>query len=201
MRPLCLIALVFCACGGSTAVPAPADNGVASSLDFAALSDSASPPDLAPALDLAAPPDLLLPSGQCRSDSDCKQAQFCLAPGAFAGCGICRPVLNPCTGDAECKSASPSSICAPVVCACNGGSACTQGCLMNTDCGVAQYCDPTNHCVASVCLKNSDCPIDFSCGADNHCARTTCAADVDCSGYCVDRGCYSQPGSCIFPPA
>ena len=144
------------------------------------------------------------PQMGCHDQSECSGGQECLAPGASAGCGICKQG-DGCTSDGDC---APGEICGFDPCVCTGnGMSCGPGCSQ-TGCPDGQVCNQTDHCADIPCSDTSQCPTFFTCifppGPGNpHCQRMGCGHDADCGagGYCVQGQCYSTLGTCTFPPA
>lgn len=135
--------------------------------------------------------------GECRSDADCDgNAESCLPPGVFPGCGACMNVDMPCTDDTMCMGAN--EICEPAQCACGGEKVCKLGCLSNMECGIGQVCEMLR-CTGKPCVNDMDCPTNYACGQNQRCDRKACAADADCLGFCVENFCYEQAGACVLP--
>jgi len=139
----------------------------------------------------------------CTEDTQCDNgnfSEFCLAPGAFAGCGACNSEPSTCTIDNDCKAMGATMICQPRTCACDFENDCVAGCTSDAQCGEAQACNLTsNHCEALACAATPDCPVDFAC-TDGHCIRATCETDNDCDAFCVGGACYQQAGVCTDRP-
>lgn len=144
-----------------------------------------------------------IPMGRCAAEQDCTPAEgTCLAPGQFAGCGICRRPLPSeiCTSDAACAASGPTSVCVntPSLCLCSGETVCANGCTADSDCREGQTCAANHRCQPKACAAASDCPTDFRCDAAQ-CVRKPCTTSRDCTGYCVGTACYSTPGTCNLP--
>ncbi len=146
--------------------------------------------------------DVGLDPDACTAEQACNNGAFCLVPGGFLGCGICKKGEG-CSADSEC-SANTNGICvfAQSDCTCDSVPLCHDGCAADGDCGVGEVCASDHHCKPAPCSANADCPTHFSCDATaKTCARTSCTASSACpGGHCVGGGCYAEPGSCAFPP-
>ena len=138
----------------------------------------------------------------CTAEQACNNGAFCLVPGGFLGCGMCKKGEG-CSADSEC-SGNSNGICvfAQSDCTCDGVPMCHDGCASDADCGLAEVCAADHHCKAAPCAADADCPTHFACDSSaKTCARKVCTASSACAGgHCVNGGCYLQPGSCAFPP-
>lgn len=171
-------------------------------LDAPTSADSAADvePDGAEVADAAF--DVSVPSGKCTAEVDCKgSGEFCLAPGAFGGCGMCWKPTETCATDAECAAVEPGNICIwrPQSCACGGETTCQPGCETDAACAAGEVCDAQLRCVAKPCDNDLSCPAQFECVA-GACARRACAASSTCAvGFCVTGACFDEPGTCDLP--
>jgi hypothetical protein len=139
--------------------------------------------------------------GQCSTEQACKSG-LCYQPGQSIGCGMCKPGESTCQDDSKCAL---EDICRPVVCSCEGALACQPGCKTASDCAEGQTCAGDFHCTSLVCKPgDASCPADFACvmptSGNPGCMRKTCSASSECQGVCVKGECFSQPGTCNFPP-
>lgn len=144
-----------------------------------------------------------VPAGRCATEQECAPSEgFCLSPGAFGGCGICRRPLPSelCTTDAQCVHMGKTAIChsSPSMCLCSGETICTIGCALDSECAEGQACGPTHRCQPKTCKSAANCPTDFVCDGSS-CKRNACVRSLDCQGYCVNSGCYATPGTCNLP--
>jgi hypothetical protein len=136
------------------------------------------------------------PQKGCHSDKECTGGQFCLAPGASPGCGVCNP-----SGCADDSSCGPGQVCDFAPCVCNNsGRGCIPGCS-TAGCAEGQTCGNSNHCIPTFCQNPSDCPAQFQCDVNSHnCSRKACLDDSNCpGGFCVENSCYSSLGTCSSP--
>lgn len=162
------------------------------------MADSDTAPDAAG--DSTSPP---VPKGGCSKEVTCDKlpGSYCLAPGAFGGCGMCMKVEGPgCKSDTEC-SALPNGICELQTdnCLCEKIPQCYEGCKADADCDEGMACASDHHCKVKTCTATSDCPAQFACSAGS-CARKACSASSQCPGaYCVNEFCYSKAGICDLP--
>jgi hypothetical protein len=138
--------------------------------------------------------------GRCHIKNDCSGFEECVAPGAFAGCGICAPPGVPCTSDSDCAGVR-QQICDVGQCACTGAKSCIDGCDV-TGCGVGEVCGSDLRCKPQSC----PCPANFDCTSAG-CIRHACSTDTDCPGaFCVESqpfgptACFSQLGTCEPEP-
>lgn len=184
------------AAGTDAAVGTDAGAGTDAAADVAPDSDAAG--DVQP--DISSPP---VPTGGCSAEVTCDKmpGAYCLAPGAFGGCGMCMKVEGPgCKSDAEC-TATPNGICEIQYdnCLCEKIPQCYEGCKSDGDCDEGLSCASDHHCKVKTCASNSDCPSQFACAAGS-CARKSCTASAQCTGaYCVNGSCYSKAGTCDLP--
>jgi hypothetical protein len=145
--------------------------------------------------------DIAIGPGQCSTEQACKSG-LCYQPGQSIGCGMCKPGESTCQDDSKCAL---EDICRPVVCSCEGALACQPGCKTASDCAEGQTCAGDFHCTSLVCKPgDASCPADFACvmptSGNPGCMRKTCSASSECQGVCVKGECFSQPGTCNFPP-
>jgi hypothetical protein len=141
----------------------------------------------------------------CRTDQQCSNNStlYCSPSGAASGagaCGICPPVLNPCTSDAECQVDGGTNICErPCFGACQK-SECVPGCAGDASCAPGTRCSSGHRCVAVACPNGTECANNFEC-ASMSCRRRSCQSDAQClgQGYCVTGGCYPELGTCEQP--
>lgn len=150
-------------------------------------------------VDTTDPIDAGIPYGKCTAEVDCTgNGEFCLAPGAFGGCGICMKPDDVCATDAECQAVDPTYVCIwrSDSCVCGGETTCQPGCQANSDCKTGQTCNDKLRCVPTACEANDGCPAQFAC-VTGACERRICTASSDCgSGYCVNGACHGEPGTC-----
>ena len=150
--------------------------------------------------DVGNPP---VPSGGCSAEVTCDKTPggYCLAPGAFGGCGMCMKVEGPgCKSDAEC-TATPNGICELQTdnCLCEKIPLCYEGCKTDADCDEGLACAANHHCKDKTCATASDCPAQFDCNGGG-CERKPCTASSQCPGaYCVKGFCYGKAGKCDLP--
>lgn len=158
------------------------------------------PGDPAPA-DMGGPPDLL-PAGTCAMEAACPMG-FCLQPGAFIGCGACKPV-DPgevCKTDDECRMRGGAPVCTydPRTCACRSEMTCRPGCTA-TSCPLGEACYADLRCAGAPCTADTECPMHFQCGINSRCERQRCRTSSECTpGFCVGGACYKDRGTCNLP--
>lgn len=159
-----------------------------------------------------------MPPSSCRSDMDCSPMRFerCLAPGEFAGCGICRRPERQCETDDDCAAMDPTApLCETffdpcgVGCGSDGfGSQCIPACTPES-CAAGTECLADGRCAPISCMAGYECPLGTTCidraaGVDAHgCLRLTCTSDADCpcGTGCVEGACYDRLGVCEPPRA
>ncbi len=146
-----------------------------------------------------------IPEGMCRNDNDCTQAQICLAPGEFAGCGICYLPENTCSSPSDCTD---GYVCAPDTspCLCAPADVCQASC-QTTGCSDGERCGSSGLCETISCTEGTfSCPTLTTCTAGapgDGCVRWSCSTDVQCGegNACVEGHCYETYGTCSYLPA
>ena len=169
--------------------------------------------------DGAGPTPTPVPPGfPCGRDADCDTHQFCRAPGAFLGCGVCidPPVIDDnftrCTTDDDCADSPNTPRCDPLgdatdTCpACEGEVfVCFQpACATDDECETSEMCEQ-HRCRGRQCTQDGHCPTTHRCAASadvRRCQRRACTAATDCGdGFCVNRLCYDESGRCTLRPS
>jgi hypothetical protein len=119
----------------------------------------------------------------CRSNADCdgNPGVHCFAPDEPRGCGAPGGASPPtCTTDADCVEQGDETLCQPrddlhV-------RWCLSACVGDGECGPAQHCNETGHCVDRPCGDGQEaCPSGSFCTAAGLCAYQNCNADRPCA--------------------
>jgi hypothetical protein len=120
--------------------------------------------------------------GDCESDDDCGNCEYCLNPGASGTCEFVPssqdpkndcPDQNHCDGNGGCSCAGPFSPCTVNESCCGGGDCVNRQCFIRNGFG----CLESNWCVSGFCVNQVCC-------------------DSACEGECNDCGVIGGSGIC-----
>jgi hypothetical protein len=138
----------------------------------------------------------------CRSPKDCQPQARCRTVDYVTSqlCGACSDLYpDECKTDSDCPAGSRCQQTGPCGCGARQYKCTPGGCSADTECKAGWACDSDGHCGPVVCKTDKDCPAHFACGASS-CSRRACTSDSGCKGgFCVNRKCYAELGTCYLP--